>query len=53
MPRAKDNAALLAMLFNNYLKIEMGSSRDNWSQDDYKIAYQKLEKIVQYIKGIL
>lgn len=51
--RAKDNAALLAMLFNNYLKIEMGSSRDKWSQDDYKIAYQKLEKIVQYIKGIL
>lgn len=53
VPKAKDNAALLAMLFNNYLRIEIGSSRDKWTQDDYKIAYQKLDKVVQYIRGIL
>ncbi|MDD2586841.1 MAG: DEAD/DEAH box helicase family protein [Bacteroides sp.] len=53
VPQAKDNAALLAMLFNKYLKDEIGSSRDKWSQDDYKMAYQKLETIVQYIKTIL
>jgi len=41
------------MLFNKYLKDEIGSSRDKWSQDDYKLAYQKLEIIVQYIKSIL
>lgn len=53
IPKAKDNAALLAMLFNNYLKIEMGASRDKWSQDDYGIAYQKLDKMVKYLKEIL
>jgi superfamily II DNA or RNA helicase len=53
VPQAKDNAALLAMLFNKYLKDEIGSSRDKWSQNDYKLAYQKLEIIVQYIKSIL
>jgi hypothetical protein len=53
IPKAKDNAALLAMLFNNYLKIEIGASRDKWSQDDYGIAYQKLDKMVKYLKEIL
>lgn len=51
--KAKDNAALLAMLFNHHLKIEIGASRDVWSQDDYKIAYRKLDIMVRYIKGQL
>ena len=51
--RASDNAALLAMFLNKYLKEGIGSSRDKWSQDDFKIAYQKLEKMVQYIKSML
>lgn len=53
VPKAKDNAALLAMLFNYYLKTEIGASRDKWSQDDFEIAYQKLDKMVEYIKEIL
>lgn len=53
LPKAKDNAALLAMFFNQYLRIEIGDNRENWSQDDYKTAYQKLDKMVEYIKGLL
>ena len=48
--RAKNNAAILAMLFNHYLKTEMGASRDEWSQADYKIAHKKLDNMVRYIK---
>ncbi len=51
--RAKDNAALLAILFNQFLKVEMGLPREEWSQDDYEIAYQKLDKMVEYIKNLL
>lgn len=53
VPQAKDNAALLAMFFNKYLKDEIGASRGKWSQDDYKIANQKLDEIVEYIKEFL
>lgn len=53
IPRAKDNAALLAMLLNNYLRIEIGANRNKWTQDDYELAYQRLDKMVEYIKKIL
>ena len=51
--KVNHNDALLAVFFNSYLKAEIGSSRDKWSQDDFKIAYQNLEKMVQYIKNML
>lgn len=53
VPKAKDNAALLALLFNHYLMLKVGSNRNVWSSTDFDIAYQELEKVVQYIREIL
>jgi len=53
VPRVKDNAALLAFFFNHYLKLELGANRDEWTSNDFDIAYQKLDKVVQYTKEML
>ena len=44
-----NNAGMLAVYFNTYLKYEMGKSREEWSIDDYKLANQKLDTMYNYI----
>lgn len=48
-----NNAALLAMYFTIYLNNEIGSTRKNWKNSDYDIAYEKLEIAVDYVKRVL
>lgn len=48
-----DNAAMLAIYFNTYLKKTMGASRDSWNMSDYEIANEKLENQVEYVEKIL
>lgn len=49
----KDNAAYLAIAFNTYLKNEIGKPRQEWSIDEYKLAYKKLDSMVEYIESML
>jgi len=49
----KDNAAYLAISFNTYLKNEIGKPREEWSIDEYKLAYKKLDSMVEYIESML
>lgn len=51
--RTTNNGAMLAMYFNAYLKKELGKPRENWSIDDYDIAFNRLEQSVEYMKQIL
>lgn len=48
--KLKKNAAMLAVYFNAYLKSNVGSSREDWTIDDYDIAEEKLDKCVEYIR---
>lgn len=49
----KNNAAMLALYFNAYLKNELGSSRETWSIDDYKLANNKLDELFEYVDTII
>lgn len=51
--KAKDNGAMLAMYFNCYLKSELGKKKQDWTIDDYDIAYKKLSIGVDYVSRIL
>ena len=51
--RIRDNGGMLAVYFSTYLKIEIGRARDEWSIDDYEIAYEKLPQIEEYVVKIL
>lgn len=41
------------MYFTIYLNDEIGSSRKNWRNSDYDIAYEKLEIAVDYVNRVL
>lgn len=47
--KQKNNAAMLAVYFNAYLKNTVGD-RNNWAIDDYDIADGKLDKCVEYVR---
>lgn len=44
-----NNAAMLAVYFNTYLKRQMGKPREEWTIDDYHIANIKLKEAYNYI----
>ena len=41
------------MVFNRYLQRSIGKSREEWVIDEYKLAYQNLNTMVEYIKTML
>lgn len=49
----KNNAAMLALYFNTYLKNEMGNSREEWTLQDYEIANDKLDELYEYVDAVL
>lgn len=49
----KDNGGMLAVYFEQYLKNEIGSSRNGWKLSDYDIAFSKLDEAVEYVKKVL
>ncbi|MFB7121841.1 DEAD/DEAH box helicase [Bacillus tropicus] len=51
--RIKDNGGMLAVYFNSYLKYEIGVSKEQWTIDDYDIAYEKLPQIVEYVEKVI
>lgn len=51
--RIRDNGGMLAVYFSTYLKVEIGRVRNDWSIDDYEIAYEKLPQIEEYVVKIL
>ncbi|PDY55439.1 hypothetical protein, partial [Bacillus cereus] len=51
--KIKDNGGMLAVYFSTYLKSEIGASKDNWTIDDYDIAYEKLPQIVEYVEKVI
>ena len=51
--RIRENGGMLAVYFSTYLKNEIGRARDNWSIDDYEVAYEKLPQIEEYVVKIL
>lgn len=51
--KAKNNAAMLAMYLNTYLKWEIGKARSDWKLMDYDMAFSKLEIIQEYIEKII
>lgn len=46
-----NNAALLALYYNNALKDKIGLPRSKWLDDDFDIAFDYLDKLNQYIDG--
>lgn len=51
--KRKNNPAYLAMAFNKFLKKAIGKPREDWSIDEYKIAYKKLNDMIEYIKSMI
>ncbi|WP_158191822.1 DEAD/DEAH box helicase [Leuconostoc citreum] len=51
--KAQNDAALLAIYLNNYLRKQIGNTRANWSTDDFEHAGDLLDQQYQYIKRIL
>ncbi|MGO3535244.1 MAG: DEAD/DEAH box helicase [Leuconostoc mesenteroides] len=51
--KAQNDAALLAIYLNNYLRKQIGNTRANWSPDDFEHAGDLLDQQYQYIKRIL
>ena len=51
--RIKNNGGMLAVFFSSYLKNEIGYTIENWTIDDYEIAYEKLPQIEEYVDKIL
>lgn len=51
--RIKDNGGMLAVYFSTYLKTEIGYRKEDWTIDDYDIAYEKLPQIEEYVEKIL
>ena len=49
----KNNAALLALYYNNVLKNKIGLPRNKWSDSDLDTAFNYLDKLTQHIDGIL
>lgn len=49
----KENGGMLAVFFNEYLKTEIGIKRDQWTIDDYEIAFEKLPQCVEYVEKVL
>lgn len=49
----KNNAAMLALYFNTYLKNEMGNSREEWTLQDYELANDKLDELYEYVEVVL
>ena len=49
----KNNPAYLAMAFNMYLKKSIGKPREEWTIEEFKLAYKKLDDIIEYIKSML
>lgn len=49
----KNNAAMLALYFNTYLKNEMGNSREEWTLQDYELANDKLDELYEYVEAVL
>lgn len=47
------NAAMLAMYFNQYLRIKIGLPRNKWSDDDFVNAFKHVEKLTEHIDSIL
>ncbi len=50
VPKAKDNGALLAMYFNEYLRLDIGRNRAIWTADDCKKALSMLDDIAAHIE---
>lgn len=48
-----DNAAMLAIYFNNELKNKIGRKRSNWDLSDMEIAHEELPYIKEYVTGVL
>lgn len=49
----RNNAAMLVIYFNTYLKNKIGNKREHWSSDDYKRAATFLEQQVEYVDAIM
>lgn len=49
----KNNAALLALYYNNVLKDKIGLPRNKWLDSDLDTAFNYLDKLTQHIDGIL
>lgn len=48
-----NNAALIAIYYNAYLKEKIGRPRKEWTDDDYDIAFNALDNLTKYIDGVL
>lgn len=53
LKRAKNNAALLAIYFNDFLKSQIGYSRDSWTASDFEKAAGLLESQKSYIDDLM
>lgn len=51
--RGNNNAAYLAMAFNHYLRRAIGKPREKWSIDEYKLAYKKIDNMIEYIESMI
>lgn len=51
--KIRDNGGMLAVYFSTYLKNEIGYRKEDWTIDDYDIAYEKLPQIEEYVEKVL
>lgn len=51
--KIKNNAGMLAVYFEYYLKITMGISKKDWKLTDYDIANDKLDEAEEYVEKVI
>lgn len=44
-----DNAAMLAIYLNTYLRNHLGKARKEWTEADFKIAWEELDKMKNFL----
>lgn len=43
---------MLAMYYNTYLKYKLGKGRDQWTNDDFDLAFNYLKSLNEMSEGI-
>ncbi len=51
--KVNSNNAMLAMYYNVYLKNKIGKGRDQWTNEDFDLAFNYLKSLNEMVEGIL